>query len=63
MEIEEQIQSEMYHSFISEMYHSFISEMSMYMSPKVHIYPKVHVSKTIQNYPSHMYMYQNVHIP
>ena len=59
METKEQIQS--------EMYHSFITEMSMYMSPKVHIYPKVskstYISKSNQkymclhNYPSHIDMY------
>ena len=46
METKEQIQS--------EMYHSFITEMSMYMSPKVHIYPKVskstYISKSNQKY-------------
>ena len=33
------------------MYHSFITQMSMYMSPKVHIYPKVTRSTCLQNYP------------
>ena len=41
----------------SEIYHSFISEMSMYMYQKVDIYPKVHVSKTIQATCTCMQMY------
>ena len=60
METKEQIQSEMYHSFITEM-------SIMYMSPKVHIYPKVTrstcLSTTIQDYPSHMYMYPKLYKP
>ena len=47
METKEQIQSEMYHSFITEM-------SIVYMSPKVHIYPKVskstYISKSNQKY-------------
>ena len=65
METKEQIQS--------EMYHSFITKMSMYMSPKVHIYPKVTRSTCLQNYPKlskphvhvsemSMYMSPKVHV-
>ena len=39
METEEQIQN--------EIYHSFISEMSMYMSPKVHVSKSTCISKSI----------------
>jgi len=49
VETKEQIQSEMYRSFITEM-------SIVYMSPKVHIYPKVskstYISKSNQKYMS-----------
>ena len=56
METEELIQS--------EIYHSFISEMSMYMYQTVDIYPKVHVSKTIQATCTcmQMYIYSIMHV-
>ena len=66
VETKEQIQSEMYHSFITEM-------SIVYISPKVHIYPKVskstYISKSNQkymslhSYPSHMYMYPKLYKP
>ena len=53
METKEQIQS--------EMYHSFISEMSMYMSPNVHVSKSTYISKSIQKY-IYIQKYPEVHV-